>query len=36
VVRWGALIGAPMATYTAMLLANTAVPSWRELHTVTR
>jgi hypothetical protein len=29
----GALFGAPMATYTAVLLANTAVPSWREFHT---
>jgi hypothetical protein len=28
-----ALFGGPMATYTAVLLANTAVPSWREFHT---
>ena len=28
-----ALFGGPMATYTAVLLANTAVPSWHEPHT---
>jgi DMSO reductase anchor subunit len=27
-----ALFGAPMATYTAVLLANTSVPSWHEPH----
>jgi hypothetical protein len=27
-----ALFGGPMATYTAVLLANTAVPSWHEPH----
>jgi hypothetical protein len=27
-----ALFGPPMATYTAVLLANTAVPSWRAAH----
>ena len=27
-----ALFGGPMATYTAVLLANTAVPSWRAPH----
>ena len=27
-----ALFGGPMATYTAVLLANTAVPSWHEFH----
>jgi hypothetical protein len=27
-----ALFGGPMATYTAVLLANTAVPSWHEAH----
>src|SRR5687767_11590909 len=27
-----ALFGGPMATYTAVLLANTAVPSWRAYH----
>jgi Polysulphide reductase, NrfD len=27
-----ALLGGPMATYTAVLLANTAVPSWRAPH----
>src|SRR3712207_2187186 len=27
-----ALFGAPMATYTAVLLANTAVPSWHAAH----
>jgi DMSO reductase anchor subunit len=27
-----ALFGSPMATYTAVLLANTAVPSWHEPH----
>jgi hypothetical protein len=26
------LFGGPMATYTAVLLANTAVPSWHEFH----
>ena len=29
----GAIFGGPMATYTAVLLANTAVPSWRQFHT---
>ncbi len=29
----GALFGGPMATYTAVLLANTAVPSWRDFGT---
>src|SRR3954447_23654278 len=29
----GALFGGPMATYTAVLLANTAVPSWHAFHT---
>ncbi|WP_245160090.1 NrfD/PsrC family molybdoenzyme membrane anchor subunit [Blastococcus sp. CT_GayMR20] len=29
----GAMFGGPMATYTAVLLANTAVPSWRDFHT---
>ena len=28
----GALFGGPMATYTAVLLSNTAVPSWHEAH----
>jgi formate-dependent nitrite reductase membrane component NrfD len=28
-----AVFGGPMATYTAVLLANTAVPSWRDFHT---
>ncbi|TFV90350.1 NrfD/PsrC family molybdoenzyme membrane anchor subunit [Blastococcus sp. CT_GayMR16] len=28
-----ALFGGPMATYTAVLLANTAVPSWNHFHT---
>ncbi len=28
-----AVFGGPMATYTAVLLANTAVPSWHEFHT---
>src|SRR3954449_4479597 len=28
-----ALFGGPMATYTAALLANTAVPSWHAFHT---
>lgn len=28
----GALFGGPMATYTAVLLSNTAVPSWHEFH----
>jgi polysulfide reductase-like protein len=27
-----ALFGGPMATYTAVLIANTAVPSWHEAH----
>ena len=27
-----ALFGGPMATYTSVLLANTAVPSWRAPH----
>jgi formate-dependent nitrite reductase membrane component NrfD len=27
-----AALGAPLATYTAALLANTAVPAWHELH----
>ena len=27
-----ALFGGPMATYTAVLLSNTAVPSWHEFH----
>ena len=27
-----ALFGGPLATYTAVLLANTAVPSWHEFH----
>ena len=27
-----AVFGGPMATYTAVLLANTAVPSWHEPH----
>jgi hypothetical protein len=27
-----AVFGGPMATYTAVLLANTAVPSWRAFH----
>ena len=30
--RVSALFGGPMATYTAVLLANTAVPSWHEPH----
>ncbi|SFF51025.1 NrfD/PsrC family molybdoenzyme membrane anchor subunit [Blastococcus tunisiensis] len=29
----GGLFGGPMATYTAVLLSNTAVPSWHEFHT---
>src|SRR4051812_39076042 len=28
-----ALFGGPLATYTGVLLANTAVPSWHEFHT---
>jgi hypothetical protein len=28
----GALFGGPMATYTAVLLSNTAVPSWHHFH----
>jgi formate-dependent nitrite reductase membrane component NrfD len=28
----GALFGGPMATYTAVLIANTAVPSWHAAH----
>jgi hypothetical protein len=29
----GALLGAPLATYTAVLLADTAVPAWHEART---
>jgi hypothetical protein len=29
----GALFGGPLATYTGVLLANTAVPSWHAAHT---
>jgi hypothetical protein len=32
----GALFGGPMATYTAVQLANTAVPSWHELPVIGR
>ena len=28
-----AIFGGPLATYTGVLLANTAVPSWHEFHT---
>ncbi|MBN1095201.1 hypothetical protein JKP76_03595 [Blastococcus sp. TML/C7B] len=28
-----AVFGGPLATYTGVLLANIAVPSWHELHT---